>query len=205
MSRRLAALEAAAHADARGRAADAEPLLAAVRACAEALERRLPQREIAALPRRVVHHDCKLNNVLLDVDTGEALCVIDLDTVMEGVLLSDFGELVRTAACPAPEDERDLSRVVFDLPLFEALAQGYLAGARDLVGAAEREALPLAGSHLALMNAARFLTDHLEGDAYFRVRRPGHNLDRARAQLRLAECVLAQQAQAERIVARQPH
>jgi hypothetical protein len=180
-------------------------VLAGVRACAEALERRLPQREIAALPRRVVHHDCKLNNVLLDVDTGEALCVIDLDTVMEGVLLSDFGELVRTAACPAPEDERDLSRVVFDLPLFEALAQGYLAGARDLVGAAEREALPLAGSHLALMNAARFLTDHLEGDAYFRVRRPGHNLDRARAQLRLAECVLAQQAQAERIVARQPH
>jgi hypothetical protein len=122
--------------------------------------------------------------------------VIDLDTVMEGTLVSDFGELVRTAASRAAEDERDLARVGFDLELFAALARGYREGAGALLGSAERRALPFAGPRLALMNALRFLADHLAGDVYFRIQRPGHNLERARAQLRLAECMLASAGEA---------
>lgn len=147
--------------------------------------------EIGPLPRRVVHNDCKLNNVLLDIATGEALCVIDLDTVMEGTLLADFGDLVRTAATPAPEDEPDLTRVTFDLARFGALARGYLTGLGDGLAPAEQLALPLAGPTLALENAVRFLTDHLDGDVYFPAAHDGHNLERARCQLRLCDVMLA--------------
>jgi hypothetical protein len=130
-----------------------------------------------------MHHDCKLNNLLLDAETGEALCVIDLDTVMEGSVLSDFGELVRTATSHSPEDETRLETIAFDLSLFEALAKGYAAGAADWLSEAEGRLLPLAGPALALMNAIRFLADFVAGDVYFRVHREGHNLDRHRAQL----------------------
>ncbi len=126
--------------------------------------------------------------------------MIDLDTVMEGNLLSDFGELVRTGTCRAPEDERDLRRVRFDLALFEALARGYLAGIGGLLTSHERRALPLAGRLFSLMNAVRFLTDHLAGDVYYRIQREGHNLDRARAQLRLAEQMLVHEDRAREIV-----
>jgi aminoglycoside phosphotransferase (APT) family kinase protein len=145
---------------------------------------------IGPLPRRVVHNDCKLNNVLLDADTGAALCVIDLDTVMEGTLLADFGDLVRTAATPAAEDERDLTRVTLDLERFDALARGYIAGLGSALASTEQQALPLAGPTLALENAVRFLTDHLDGDVYFKAEREGHNLDRARCQLRLCDAML---------------
>jgi hypothetical protein len=131
-----------------------------------------------ALPRRVVHNDCKLNNLLLDDRTGEALCVVDLDTVMPGTALFDFGELARTGACPAAEDERDLARVRVDMDLFAELASGFAEGARGLLGADEVRALALAGPLMALENGVRFLTDHLDGDRYFRIARPGHNLDR---------------------------
>ena len=141
----------------------------------------------------MVHHDCKVNNVMLDDRTGEGLCVIDLDTVMQGNVLSDFGELVRTSVSPAPEDETDLARIRLDLSRFEAVARGYLAGTGDLLGPGERRLLPLAGPMFALMNAIRFLTDHLEGDVYFRVHREGHNLDRACAQLRLFELMMEHQ------------
>ena len=140
-----------------------------------------------------MHNDCKLNNLLLDDQTGEALCVVDLDTVMPGSVLFDFGELARTGACPAAEDEVDLARVRVDLDLFAALASGFAAGARGLLTADEIRALPLAGPLMALENGVRFLTDHLEGDRYFRIARPGHNLDRARAQLQLAERMLESQ------------
>jgi Ser/Thr protein kinase RdoA (MazF antagonist) len=149
--------------------------------------RALEAQAAAALPRRSVHNDCKINNVMLDAATGEAVCVIDLDTVMEGTVLFDFGDLVRTAACPSPEDAVDLAAMRFDLGLFEALARGYLAGGADFLGEAEIAALPLAGSVLALENAIRFLGDFVSGDVYFRIHREGHNLDRARAQLRLVE------------------
>jgi Ser/Thr protein kinase RdoA (MazF antagonist) len=142
-----------------------------------------------------VHNDCKLNNLLLDDATGEALCVVDLDTVMPGTAVFDFGELARTGACPAAEDERDLAQVRVDPELFAALARGFVAGARGVLGAVEIRALALAGPLMALENGVRFLTDHLEGDHYFRIARPGHNLDRARAQLRLAKRMLATRAE----------
>jgi Ser/Thr protein kinase RdoA (MazF antagonist) len=202
LGRRVEAFEAAVHSDACGRVASAGAEVETLRRCIADLERELAALEVAALPRRVVHHDCKLNNLLFDRVSGEALCVIDLDTVMEGNLLSDFGELVRTGTCRAPEDERDLNRVHFDLALFEALARGYLAGIGGLLTEHERRALPVAGRLFSLMNAVRFLTDHLTGDVYFRIRREGHNLDRARAQLRLAERMLVHADRAREIVER---
>jgi Ser/Thr protein kinase RdoA (MazF antagonist) len=148
-----------------------------------------------------MHHDCKLNNLLLDARSGEALCVIDLDTVMQGTVLSDFGELVRTATTRSPEDETRLDVMAFDLELFASLARGYATGARDWLSEAEGRLLPLAGPTLALMNAIRFLADHLAGDVYFRVHRENQNLDRQRAQLTLARRMLERLPEAQRIVA----
>jgi Ser/Thr protein kinase RdoA (MazF antagonist) len=149
-----------------------------------------------------VHNDCKINNVLFDDASGEGLCVIDLDTVMPGSVLCDFGDLVRTAACPASEDETNLSRVRFDLALFRELVRGYRRGAGSLLTPAELRLLPLAGPALALENALRFLTDHLEGDVYFKTRRPGHNLERCRSQLRLLDHMLDALADADAIALR---
>lgn len=142
------------------------------------------------LPERVVHNDCKLNNLLLDARSGEALCVIDLDTVMPGRVLFDFGELVRSGTCRSPEDEVDVDAIRFDIELFDALARGYLSGAKPILVRSEVASLALAGPVLTLENAVRFLADHLSGDRYFRIRREGHNLDRARAQLRLLDSML---------------
>jgi hypothetical protein len=190
---RVAALEAALRADPHGRARAARAEAVALRArCAELMQG-LSAHAVDRLPRRVAHHDCKLENLLFDAASGEALCVIDLDTVMPGTLLSDFGELVRSSTNTASEDEPDASRVDFDLEVFGALASGYLEGVGPVLTPAERAALALAGPLLTLMNAVRFLADHLQGDRYFAIERTGHNLDRARAQLRLAERMLAQQ------------
>jgi hypothetical protein len=138
--------------------------------------------------------------VLYDERSGEGLCVIDLDTVMPGSVLADFGDLVRTAACPAPEDEPDLARVRVDARLYEALVRGYRAGTGGLLTPVEVALLPLAGPLIALETGVRFLTDHLSGDVYFRIHRPGHNLDRARVQLRLTEQLLAGVDEARRLV-----
>jgi Ser/Thr protein kinase RdoA (MazF antagonist) len=190
LGRRLAALETAAAADPCGRLTAVGPELERARRWRAYVDRALAEAGAARLPRRTVHNDCKLNNVMLDHTTGEGLCVIDLDTVMEGSALCDFGELVRTGTCRAPEDERDLAVIDFDLDLFRALARGYLAGALPLLDAAEIRALPLAGVVLTLENAIRFLADHLSGDAYFRIQRDGQNLDRCRAQFRLLELMV---------------
>ena len=200
LPRRLAALEAALREDPRGRAQAIAAEADAARGSAEQLGDRLAAAGAAELPRRTVHNDCKVNNVLLDARSGEGLCVIDLDTVMPGTLLADFGDLVRTAASTAPEDERELERMGFDRVRFEALARGYLAGAGSLLLPSELRALPLAGPLLALENAVRFLADHVQGDRYFRISRPAHNLDRARAQLRLAEQLLEAAADADAVV-----
>jgi hypothetical protein len=116
-------------------------------------------------------------------------------------VLADFGDLARTAACPAPEDEPDLARVRVDPHLYEALVRGYLAGTGGLLTAVEIALLPLAGPLIALETGIRFLTDHLSGDSYFRIHRPGHNQDRARVQLRLTEELLAGMDEARLLVA----
>lgn len=182
---RLAALERAAREDRAERSARAGPELEFVlarRARGALLTERLAD---GRLPERVTHNDTKLNNVLFDRTTGRSVCVIDLDTVMPGACAWDFGDLVRTATCTAEEDERDLERVVVRLDLYEALAAGYLEAARDFLEPAELESLVVGGELIALELGARFLHDFLDGDRYFKIARPDHNLDRARAQLAL--------------------
>lgn len=156
--------------------------------------------ESGVAPPHVTHNDTKINNVLLDMATGRRKCVIDLDTVMPGLTLYDFGDLVRTATCTAPEDETDLARVTIDLDLFRAVTEGYLQAIGMHLSPAEREHLVFAGKLITLETAIRFLTDHLNGDRYFKVHRPDHNLDRCRAQLRLVEEIERNQAEMERIV-----
>jgi Ser/Thr protein kinase RdoA (MazF antagonist) len=135
----------------------------------------------------VVHNDAKIANVLLDARTGEGLCVVDLDTVMPGLSLYDFGDMARSMASGAAEDEADVSRVGVSAELFSALALGFLDGAGDLLRAAERSLLVTAARVITFEQAARFLADWLDGDRYYRVdpARPAHNLERARAQIAL--------------------
>lgn len=201
LGRRFADFETAVANDPGGRAARVRPEIEATRVACSDVRRLLAAADPGAAPRRVMHHDCKLNNLLLDAQTGEALCVIDLDTAMEGSVLSDFGELVRTATSRSPEDEPQLETIAFDLELFEALARGYVAGAADWLSEPEGRLLPLAGPTLGLMNAIRFLTDFLLGDVYFRVHHEAQNLDRHRAQLRLATLMLERLPETRRMVA----
>jgi hypothetical protein len=140
-----------------------------------------------AIPLRVTHNDTKINNVMIDAATDEAVCVIDLDTVMPGLALYDFGDLVRSATSPAAEDETDLTKVQMQMPMFEALVKGYLDSASAFINDAEIEHLAFAGKLMTLEVGMRFLTDHLEGDVYFKAHRPNHNLDRCRTQLALVE------------------
>ena len=132
--------------------------------------------------------------------TDEAVCVIDLDTVMPGLALYDFGDLVRSATSPAAEDEPDLSKVQMQMPMFEALVEGYLDAAGGFLNKTEIAHLTFSGKLLALEVGIRFLTDHLEGDIYFKARRPDHNLDRCRTQLKLVESIETQEAKMNKFV-----
>jgi len=141
------------------------------------------------LPVRVVHNDPKVNNVLIHVATGGALCMIDLDTVNPGIVHFDFGDCVRSAANPGGEDAEDLSKVGLDLPLFEAVARGYLREAGDFLAEKEVEMLPASVKVITFELGLRFLTDYLRGDTYFRTKYPDHNLHRARVQFKLLESI----------------
>lgn len=153
----------------------------------EILQNQLIFKQIASLPlpRRAIHHDTKINNLLFDARSHRVVCVIDLDTVMPGIVLSDFGDLVRTSVSLADEDEADLTKVVMRHSIFRALHEGFLSEMGDLLTTAERDALPDAGPWLTLMQAVRFLGDYLEGDVYYKTQYPQHNLVRARNQLAL--------------------
>ena len=154
----------------------------------------------ANLPERVTHNDTKFNNVLLDDETGEAICVIDLDTVMPGLSLYDFGDMVRTTTSPAFEDERDLSRVTMQFPMFEALVRGYLSSARGFLTKAEKQYLAFSGKLITFEQGIRSLTDYLAGDVYYKVSREGHNLDRCRTQFKLVESIELQEEEMDRLV-----
>ncbi|MBQ9974313.1 MAG: aminoglycoside phosphotransferase family protein [Oscillospiraceae bacterium] len=136
------------------------------------------------LPLRVTHNDTKLNNVMLDEATGMPLCVIDLDTVMPGSSLYDYGDSIRFGASTATEDETDLDRVEMDLAMYEAYTRGFVEGCPDLTEL-ERELLPVGAKLMTLECGVRFLTDYLNGDVYFSIHRPDHNLDRCRTQFKL--------------------
>ncbi len=154
------------------------------------------------MPRRVTHNDAKLNNLLFDAQTDEALCVVDLDTVMPGLALYDFGDLVRTGASTAPEDTRELPAMALDATLFKALACGYTRAMRGALTPSEKQHLVFSGAFMAYVMALRFLTDHLDGDTYYKTARPGHNLDRCRAQFALIQSIEAQQSMLDAFVAR---
>ena len=155
--------------------------------------------ESGELPLRVTHNDTKLNNVLLDMKTRKAKCVLDLDTVMPGSSLFDFGDSIRFGAATAPEDVQELSRMSLDLHRFEVYTRGYLEGCHSLTKR-EIELLPLGAKIITLELAVRFLTDYLESDHYFKTEYPDHNLVRARAQLKLVQDMEAKWSQMERIV-----
>lgn len=137
------------------------------------------------LPLRVTHNDTKLNNVLFDAVTGEAVCVIDLDTVMPGLVHYDFGDSIRFGASTAAEDEKDLDRVSMSLELFEAYTRGFIASCGGKLTEAETEYLPFSAKLLTYECGIRFLSDYLDGDTYFRIHYPEQNLDRCRTQLKL--------------------
>ena len=157
-------------------------------------------RENGELPLRVTHNDTKLNNVLLDKATRKSLCVLDLDTVMPGLSVHDFGDSIRFGAATAAEDEKDVSKMSMDLHLFEVYTRGFLEAAVAL-NDREIEMLPLGAYVMTLEVATRFLKDYLEGDHYFKVDYPDHNLVRARTQIALVADMERKMADMERIVA----
>jgi len=156
----------------------------------------------ANLPERVTHNDTKFNNVMLDDATGEGICVIDLDTVMPGLALYDFGDMVRTTTSPASEDELDLSKVTMQFPMFEALVRGYLSTASGFLTKAEKQFLAFSGKLITFEIGIRFLADFLAGDVYFKVHREAHNLDRCRTQFKLVESIEQQETEMNKLVER---
>lgn len=183
--RRFERLRAAVAADTRGRAQEVAADIAFAFSRESMVDRLLALHAAGDLPERITHNDTKLNNVMLDNATGQGVCVIDLDTVMPGLVAWDFGDMVRTATTTAKEDETDLMQVDVRLPVFEALAEGFLASAGHFLNPAERRELVFGGRLMTYENGIRFLTDYLEGDVYYKIKRPSHNLDRARNQFAL--------------------
>ncbi len=156
--------------------------------------------EAGEIPERITHNDTKLNNVMFDEQSGKAICVIDLDTVMPGLALYDFGDLVRSATMTAAEDETDLSKVSMRMDYYEALVEGYLSTAMSFLTDAEIENLALSGQVITIETGLRFLTDYLSGDEYFRIHRPDQNLDRCRTQFALAASIDEQLDEMQRVV-----
>jgi hypothetical protein len=189
--KRLEALRKAADADVAGRKKEVLVELEFAYQRESECGRLLELVKAGQIPERITHNDTKLNNVMIHNITGKGICVIDLDTVMPGLSLYDFGDLVRFATNTAVEDETDLSKIQVSLPVFEAVVKGYVAGAGDILTEAEWENLVFAGKLMTYEVGIRFLTDYLQGDIYFKTKRPGHNLDRARNQLRLVERIEA--------------
>ena len=152
------------------------------------------------LPLRVTHNDTKLNNILFDTNTGKALCVVDLDTIMPGYSVNDFGDSIRFGATTALEDETDLSKVNFDISLYELYVKGFIEGAKGGLTEGELEMLPIGAIMMTFECGMRFLADYLNGDTYFRIHRPSHNLDRCRNQFKLVADMESQLDQMRAIV-----
>ena len=175
--------------DAAGRAADCAREIDMARSFAGRCALLENMRAADELPLRVAHNDAKINNVLFDDESSRPACVVDLDTVMPGTPLHDFGDLVRTAIAPIDEDARRANEIEIDIDCYEALVAGYLAEAGALLNDAEIAHLPDAGLIITIETGLRFLADHLDGDRYFRTTRPGQNLDRCRTQFALASSI----------------
>ncbi len=197
---RLQKLKDAIAADKVGRVAEVADEIAFAMAreadCSVALQ---AQRD-GILPLRVTHNDTKLNNVLIDKKTGEGMCVIDLDTTMPGLAINDFGDSIRFGANHSAEDEKDLSKVNFDIELFEVYTRGFLEGAAGTLTDAELEYLPWGAKLMTLECGMRFLTDYLDGDNYFRTHYAEQNLDRCRTQFKLVRDMEEQFAEMAAVV-----
>jgi Ser/Thr protein kinase RdoA (MazF antagonist) len=199
IQKRLQHLEDAVTEDAGGRVASVTAELDIVKKYAEQMQYFQQPEQVAALPKRVIHNDTKFNNVLLN-NNDEAQCVIDLETVMDGYVAYDFGDAIRTIINTTTEDEADLSKVQLNIPLFEAYVKGYLTEASKFLTDAEVNSLMKGALLLPYMQAVRFLTDHINGDTYFKIKFDGHNLQRARAQFQLVKMLDANAMQMHRII-----
>ena len=190
--KRFVALQQAVHKDRYNRARNARPEIQFALSRANLVG--------IILDAMATHNDTKFNNVMLDSATGEAMCVVDLDTVMPGCALYDFGDMIRTTTSPTLEDERDLTKVKMHLPIFKKLAEGYLSTAGDCLNKAEKNLMAFSGKLITLELGFRFLTDFLSGDNYFRIHRPDHNLDRCRTQFKLVESIEQQEKAMQKFV-----
>lgn len=198
--RRLARLLEVAAADPQGRRASVAAELEFAEARRERVQHLLRRHRQGEIPERITHNDTKLNNLLFDADGREPLCVVDLDTVMPGLVHYDFGDMVRTGCATAPEDEPQPERMGVNRELFQSMTRGYLEAGRDFLLPAEVEELAWAAVLMTLEVAIRFLTDYLEGDVYFKVHHPEHNLQRARSQFALVSRLEACEAEFQDLV-----
>jgi len=192
--KRFAALQEAVSKDHFNRAREAKPEIAFALKHEDVVDVILDAMDKGRIPERITHNDTKFNNVMLDTATGKAVCVIDLDTVMPGCALYDFGDMVRTTTSPTLEDEPDLSKVKLQISMFKKLAEGYLSTAGQFLTKPEKLLIPFSGKLITLEIGLRFLTDYLSGDTYFRIHRPDHNLDRCRTQFKLVDSIERQEA-----------
>jgi Ser/Thr protein kinase RdoA (MazF antagonist) len=182
-----------------------------VKLCGEEIDRALAWEEAAGtlvdlyetgqIPERIIHNDTKLNNLLFDQNNGEPICVIDLDTVMPGVVLYDFGDMVRSATSPTDEDTTDRASISLRLPYYEALVEGFVGATSDFLTEPEIEHLSVSGKIITIEIGLRFLTDYLQGDKYFGAQTPTQNLDRSKAQFTLALSIEKQFDEMQDIVA----
>lgn len=185
--RRYSALMTSAECDIKSRIYNCEAELNFAVQRRDIMSLLLDLKDSGKIPERVTHNDTKLNNVMLDEVTGEGVCVVDLDTVMPGLSLYDFGDSIRFGANTAAEDERNLAKVGLDIELFEYYTKGYLSEAGEILNSTEKDCLAFSALLMTLECGMRFLTDYLDGDVYFKTAYPDHNLDRCRSQFKLAE------------------
>ncbi|MEI7879603.1 MAG: aminoglycoside phosphotransferase family protein [bacterium] len=197
---RLKTLQDVIQSDPCNRAAEVKEQIAFVERRTAMCGRLLDRFAKGEIPERITHNDTKFNNVMLDEKTWEGVCVVDLDTVMPGLALYDFGDMVRSATASANEDEQDMRKVRMRMEMFEALARGYLSEASAFLNPAELEELVFSARLITLEIGMRFLTDYLQGDTYFKIKRPSHNIDRCRGQFKMVESMEAQEDAMERVV-----
>lgn len=184
---RLSQLREAVENDVAGRVKEVRYYLDEIEKRAEVMCRGEQLYREGKLPKRICHCDTKVNNMLFDKD-GNVLCVIDLDTVMPSFIFSDFGDFLRSAANTGAEDDKDLNNIDFNMEIFEAFTKGYLEGTKSFLLPIEKENLPYAAKLFPYMQTVRFLADYINGDTYYKIQYPEHNLVRTKAQWRLFEC-----------------
>ena len=184
---RFATFKQVVEADVMGRAKEVEKEIQFVLEREDVADYFCDMLEKGEIPLRVTHNDTKLNNIMIDNVSGKGICVIDLDTVMPGLAMNDFGDSIRFGASTAAEDEQDLSKVTCSMELFDLYAKGFIEGCAGKLTEKEIALMPMGAKTMTFECGMRFLTDYLQGDTYFKIHREKHNLDRCRTQFKLVE------------------